>query len=51
MKPKRRQVEYFIERMEHELVRNRGVLAGEELAEYEQALNIYRELATRTRDY
>jgi hypothetical protein len=50
VKPKRREVEYFIQRMEQELVRNRGVLAAEELAEYEQALNIYRKLATRTRD-
>jgi hypothetical protein len=48
--PKRREVEYFIQRMEQELVRNRGVLATEELAEYEQALDIYRKLATRTRD-
>lgn len=45
VKPKRREVDYFIRRMEQELVRNRGVLAAEELAEYEQALNIYRKLA------
>jgi len=50
VKPKRREVEYFIQRMQQELVRNRSVLAAEELAEYEQALSIYRELATRTRD-
>ncbi len=50
VKPKRREVDYFIRRMEQELVRNRGVLAAEELAEYEQALNIYRKLATHSRD-
>ena len=50
VKPKRREVEYFVQRLEQELVRNRGVLAAEELAEYEQALNIYRELAARARD-
>ena len=50
VKPKRREVDYFIHRMERELLRNRGVLAPEELAEYDQALNIYRNLASRTRD-
>jgi hypothetical protein len=50
VQPKHREVEYFVQRMESELVRNRGVLAAEELAEYEQALSIYRNLATRTRD-
>jgi hypothetical protein len=50
VRPKRREVQYFIQRMQQELVRNRGVLAAEELAEYEQALNIYRKLATQTRD-
>jgi hypothetical protein len=50
VKPKRHEVEYFIQRMEQEIVRNRGILVAEELVEYEQALNIYRELATRTCD-
>jgi hypothetical protein len=36
--------------MEQELVRNRGVLTAEELAEYEQALDIYRKLGDRARE-
>jgi hypothetical protein len=50
VKPKRREVQYFIHCMESELARNRGVLVAEELAEYEQALDIYRKLAAHTRD-
>jgi hypothetical protein len=50
VKPKRREVTYFIGRIEHEIARNRGVLKAEELAEYERALEIYRKLAERTRD-
>jgi hypothetical protein len=50
VKPKRLEVKYFIDRMKQELVRNRGVLTAEELAEYEKALSIYQKLATQTRD-
>jgi hypothetical protein len=50
VRPRRREVSYFIARMEAEIARNRGVLAAEELAEYEKALAIYRELNTRVRD-
>jgi hypothetical protein len=50
VKPKPREVAYFIDRMEQEIARNRGVLAVEELTEYEQALEIYRKLANRVRD-
>ncbi|MFN7805684.1 MAG: hypothetical protein ACK5TO_16815, partial [Planctomycetaceae bacterium] len=50
VRPRRREVQHFIERMEHEIQRNQGVLEPAELAEYEHALEIYRELATRTRD-
>ena len=44
VRPKRREVAYFIERMTKEIDRNRKLLAAEELAEYEQALAIYRKL-------
>jgi hypothetical protein len=44
VRPKKREVAYFIGRMEQEIARNRGVLAKEELAEYEQALKIYQGL-------
>jgi hypothetical protein len=43
-------VAYFIDRMEKEIARNRGVLAADELVEYEQALAIYQKLATTARD-
>jgi len=50
VRPRQREVNYFILRMEQEIVRNRGILAAEEVAEYEQALAIYREIARRTRN-
>lgn len=50
VRPKRREVVYFIERMTQEISRNRGVLTAEELAEYEQALAIYKKLEATARD-
>jgi hypothetical protein len=50
VRPRRREVQHFIERMEHEIQRNQGVLEPAELAEYEHALEFYRQLRTRTRD-
>ena len=50
VRPKKREVAYFIDRMEKEIARNRGVLAAEELAEYEQALAIYQKLAATARN-
>lgn len=44
VRPKRREVAYFIERVTQEIARNKGVLSAEELAEYEQALAIYKKL-------
>src|SRR5204863_9906335 len=49
VRPRQREVNYFIERMNQEIARNRGVLAADEVAEYEKALAIYREIATRAR--
>ena len=49
IRPRHREVNYFIHRMEQEIARNRGVLADAEVAEYEQALAIYREIAKRAR--
>jgi hypothetical protein len=49
VRPREREVNYFIHRMEQEITRNRGVLADAEVAEYEQALTIYREIAKRAR--
>jgi len=49
VRPREREVNYFIQRMEQEISRNRGVLAPEEVAEYEKALAIYREIADRAR--
>lgn len=50
VRPRRHEVTYFIDRMEKEIARNRSVLAADELAEYEQALAIYRRLESRLRN-
>lgn len=50
VRPKRREVAYFIERMTQEISRNRGLLAKEELGEYEHALDIYKKLEALARD-
>ncbi|MFN0051213.1 MAG: CehA/McbA family metallohydrolase [Planctomycetales bacterium] len=47
VRPRAREVGYFIGRMEQEIARNKGVLAEDEVAEYERALQIYREIARR----
>lgn len=50
IKPRKREVNYFIERMEQEIARNTGVLADDEVAEYRKALEIYQEIAKRAID-
>ncbi|MFM7161805.1 MAG: CehA/McbA family metallohydrolase [Planctomycetaceae bacterium] len=50
VRPRRREVAHFIERMEQEIARNTGVLADAEVAEYRRALEIYRDIARRARD-
>ncbi|RPI89882.1 MAG: hypothetical protein EHM42_02265 [Planctomycetaceae bacterium] len=47
--PRREQVEYFVGLMESEIQRNREILKPEALAEFQQALKIYRELLPRAR--
>lgn len=47
IRPRAEQVEYFIALMEAEVRRNRGVLSPEGLAEFEQALEVYRRLLPR----
>jgi hypothetical protein len=49
MTPRREQVEYLVALMEAEYQRNRGVLAADALSEFEQALEVYRDLARRAR--
>lgn len=44
LKPKRREVEYLLERVEDELQRHRGVLSEEAVGEFEEAAKIYRGL-------
>lgn len=39
--PRQREVQYFLDRMDQEIARNRGVLTDADLAEYEQARKIY----------
>lgn len=50
IKPRKREVNYFIQRMEQEIARNTGVLADDEVAEYRKALEIYRKIAERAID-
>ena len=47
IKPRQREVNYFIQRMEQEIARNTGVLADDEVAEYRKALEIYQKIAER----
>jgi len=47
IKPRKREAHYFIERMEQEIARNTGVLADDEVAEYQKALEIYEKIAQR----
>jgi len=44
LRPQRVETQYLMSLIEKEIVRNRGVLSDDELAEYEQALQIYRKL-------
>ena len=50
VRPKRREVTYFIDRMGQEIARNHKVLSAEELLEYRKALNIYFELEETAQD-
>ena len=47
VKPRKREVNYFIQRMHEEITRNTGVLADNEVAEYRKALEIYQKVAER----
>lgn len=47
VRPRSYEVQYLIERMEHEIQRNQGLLMDEALDEYRQALRIYRSIAER----
>ena len=46
-RPRKREINYFIQRMEQEIARNTGVLSDDEVAEYRKALEIYQEIAKR----
>ncbi len=47
--PKREEVAWFVQRTEEELARNRPVLSGQALEEYELALRRWREIEARAR--
>ena len=47
IKPRQREVNYFIQRMKQEIARNTGVLTEDEVAEYRKALEIYQKIAER----
>ncbi|WP_165244681.1 CehA/McbA family metallohydrolase [Paludisphaera soli] len=50
VRPRRREVDWFIARMREEIERNTGVLDEASLAEYTRALQIYERIAERARD-
>ena len=43
--PKPHEIRFLVNRMELEIERNRGVISDDELAEYRQALDVYRRMA------
>ena len=47
--PKKSEVEHFVDRIERELARHKGVLNADTIDEYNEALTIYRELLTRAK--
>jgi hypothetical protein len=49
IRPLRVEVDYLMHRVQREIDRNRGLLPAEALAEYEEALSIYREIAKRAK--
>ena len=48
-RPRREEVQYFVEQVSAELERNRGILPAEALAEFEQARDVYQALLERAR--
>ena len=49
-KPRRRDAEFFVQRMNEEIARNTGVLPDESLSEYHKAKAIYEEILSRAED-
>lgn len=49
LRPRREEVEYLIERVESQIARSAALLPPEALAEYREALNIYRAIAATAR--
>lgn len=47
LRPRKREIDWLVQRTREELERNRGVLRPAELAEFEQALEVYRGIAAR----
>ena len=49
LRPRRAEVQYFIDRIREELARNRELLDEASIAEYQKALDVYLEIAKRAR--
>ncbi len=47
--PKKIEVEHFVERIEREIARHKGVLTADAIDEYQEALSIYRDLLSRAK--
>jgi hypothetical protein len=50
LRARRRDVEFFIQRMDEEIQRNTGVISNEALAEYEKAKDIYTQILKQAAD-
>ena len=46
LKPRKERVQFFIDRMEHEIERNTGILSDEALAEFRRAREVYKNLTS-----
>jgi hypothetical protein len=49
LRPKRKEIRYFIRRMQEEIARNKPVLDAESLAEYQKALEVFQKLEETAR--
>ncbi|MCA9058173.1 MAG: CehA/McbA family metallohydrolase, partial [Planctomycetaceae bacterium] len=48
LQPRKRDAEFFVQRMDEEIARNTGILSGEALAEYREARDIYNAILNQT---
>ena len=49
LRPRKEEAEYLVQRVASQIERSRGILPEEAIAEYEEALNIYQDIAAKAR--